>query len=243
MNVGKELLQASPWTVDLFLRAIEADLRQLDDPEHARSALSIVAIFADHLVHLRAAGRIPELRDYSSKIHDFLNQHPDLPRLRDLAVKEQIGVRLDVIFQDLYAAERVAAPAATKELLNVQRGGAVRRAILDVLLQANRPLTTQEIMSRVEALKTRQHAHQTLRMLQEAALVNSASIGATKVHRLTALGRQTADELTPLPRPAPAPVIRSKVERRLSLIERIVFARDPAATGVLPQSDLLPQAD
>lgn len=244
MNVGKDALQASPWTPALFREAIETDVSALNEPEHARSALSVIAILADHLAHLRAAGKVNELREYSAMLHGTLNQHPDLARLRDLPAIQQIGVRLDTLFQDLYAAERVPAPASTRELLNVQRGGAVRQAILRALSDAGHPLTTQEVMGRVPALKTRQHAHQALRALSAGALVNSASTGTSTVHRLTGLGRQTVENLEPAPAPVRQPIAAAPAERRVSLLDRVVAKNhlDPDATGVLPQSDLLPQA-
>jgi len=185
--LGKELLRETPWTARKFADALDVDVAKLSDSTHAESAIEVLAILAEHIAHLRALGRSDELRAYSDTLHRFQNRHPRLKQLRDLDPALQVGIRIDTLFQDLYASEQVVTPRRALELLTGTASGVeTKRKIMEALRDG--PLNTTELVA-ASGLKTRQHLHSALHPLKNAGLVVSTPApGGISMHEATPLG-------------------------------------------------------
>jgi len=222
MNAN-EVLQESPWSPDVFRRALAVAASNLNKPDGADDALKIVVILSEHLALLQALGKGADLRTYSDTLHSFLAHHPRLTRLRDLEPAVQFGVRLDTLFQDLYVSQHIATPASARDALNTDS----RRRILEVLVETNDWIKTPDLVERCN-LSSRQHLHQTLPALREAGLVQSTA-GPTSKHAATLLGHQVYREMQEeIERNAP----KQSLLKRISQKEHI----DPNTTGIDPQS-------
>jgi len=192
--LGKELLRETPWTSQKFEDALEVDVARLAEAKHAESALEVLAILAEYIAHLRALGRKDELRACSDALHRFQNRHPRLKQLRDLDPELQVGVRIDTLFQDLYAAEQVVTPRRAFDLLaGAASGVETKRKIMQALRDG--PLNTTDLVAAAE-LKTRQHLHSALNPLRHAGLVISTPApGGISMHEATPLGQQALRQL------------------------------------------------
>jgi hypothetical protein len=191
--LGKNVLRRTPWTDQQFAEALEADIANVNEPAHARSLVSVVAILADHITHLRVLGKHGDLAKYTDMLHAFLARQPRLQRIRDLDVAAQVGVRLDALFQDLYAANKVVTPSRARELITTAAGAETKRSILEALLP--RPMNTTELIAASKA-GSRQHLHGALHPLRALGLVTSMPVaGGTTIHEATPLAHQLLNEV------------------------------------------------
>jgi hypothetical protein len=179
---GKEILQQSDWSPATFEQALEAEAGDLADPDHSRSALQIIGMLVDHCAELQIFGRFDEVKQFAVMLSRFLGRHPELKRLRDLDMAAQFGVRVDALFQALYAVEHISTPDKARAAVNTE----VRRRILEYLVRQRRSVSNSELTAECK-LGSRQHLHQTIPALREAGLVGRPP-GAATHHYATPLG-------------------------------------------------------
>lgn len=199
--VGVEELETTPWTDATFEKALEADLPHLDDPSHVRSAEKVLAVFGDHLVRLRVAGQAEELPRFTRMLHELLTRHPELPRIGDLDPPHQIGVRLEMLFEALDAAEQVPTTESARTILmGASPGNVARLRILSELVRSGGSLTAPDLAGLIDA-KSRQHVHQLLERLRQAALITTNRASTPHTHIATPLGIRAVRELVKKERP------------------------------------------
>ena len=221
MTHTKEILRQTPWSPDTFLRALQDAAKQVKTPDGVSAALEIAIVLSEYLAQLQTYGKASEIRDYSQMLHTFLLRHPKLKRLRDLDPADQFAIRIDTLFQQLFAMQRVTTTATAREVLSTD----TRKKILEALVDANDWLTTPQLVERC-GLSSRQHLHQSLGPLREAGLVQSTA-GATNRHAATLLGHQIWREMkeTAAQRKPQRSLLRQITER-----ERL----SPSSTGIEP---------
>jgi len=186
-----EILKETPWSHQTFLRALQSAAKRLETADGAAEALETAIILSEYIAQLQANGKMKEIREYSQMLHTFLLRHPKLKRVRDLDPAEQFAIRIDLLFQQLFAMQRITTTAEARNILRTES----RSKVLEALVEANDWMTTTELVEKC-GLSTRQHLHQIVGPLREAGLVQSTSGSVTR-HLATLLGHQMYRELNP----------------------------------------------
>ena len=195
MNTPDSILARKVWNPEAFREALK-DLHAVEDnaatPEVEESITKTLKMLAAYLTQLRVLGKVSVLRGYGMMLGELLMRHPKLPRLRQLTFAQRVGVRMELMIEDVLQAEALPSIDKAKAALIGDRFAA-RRKIIKKLMEADWVPTA----ALVEASgTTRQNVHQVLLpALTALGLVISREEKGVHLHRCTDLAKRAYKEI------------------------------------------------
>jgi len=229
------MLALHDWTPETFKLALK-DLRRIEtnetSPELEDAVTHTLKMLAAHLTQMRLFGRNSILRGYASMIGELLMRHPGLPRQRDLSLAERVGVRLEMLLEDLLQAEAVPTVDKAKAALTGSKNAA-RLKMVQAMVDVGDWVDTAYLI-RISGT-TKQNVHLAIHAFKKVGLVVSRVANRSHTYRSTDLAgqvvgelrKQTVEELTKRP--------VENVERPRSILTAIMSReKKPANVGIRP---------
>jgi hypothetical protein len=193
---GIDLLDEGDWTPERLGQALRTDLAQLEggkgdiEPRLESSLLRVQEILGHHQIRLILEGQPEPLARLAREVSSVFALFPALPVLRELSLRQRVGVRLDILVAQLLAVQSLPSRGKVEGLFRTgARGQHLRTTVMECLFAQRDGLTTQEVLEH-GGIETRQAAHLVLRKLRENGLTVSFSDGQSHRHMLSPSGRR-----------------------------------------------------
>lgn len=233
-----DILALNDWTPETFKLALK-DLRRVEanetSPELEEAITHTLKMLAAHLTRMRLFGRNSILRGYSSMIGELFMRHPGLPRQRDLSLAARVGVRLEMILEDLLQAEAVPTVDKAKAALGGSKNVA-RFKMVQTMVEAGDWVDTARLIK--ISGTTKQNVNLAIQTFKKLGLVVSRVANGGHIYRSTDLAAQTVEELK---KQVEEP--KSVEEPPRSIFNAIMAREKPSANvGIRPPVDLLTDA-
>jgi len=195
MNTPEAILAQNDWTPDTFKAAL-AELRRVEENDTSsdleQQITKVLRALAAHLTNLRLLGRTSVMRGYAEMLGELLMRHPKLPRLRHLTVAQRVGVRIELIAEDLMQAEAMPTLEIAKSALTGRRAE-TQLKLIRALVAASSWTTTARL---IEVSGTsKQNVHQALQLLRGLGLLVTREEKGHHKHRATELAIRVVEAI------------------------------------------------
>lgn len=193
MNTAEAILAQNDWNPETFKAAL-AELRRVEDndtsPDLEQQTTKVLRALAAHLTNLRLLGRTSVLRGYAEMLGELLMRHPKLPRLRHLTLAQRVGVRIELIAEDLMQAEALPTVEIAKGALTAPRAE-TQLKLIRALVSAGVWTTTSKLIDATGTSK--QNVHQALQLLRGLGLLVTREEKGHHKHRATELATRVIE--------------------------------------------------